>query len=229
MASVEEHPDALRDRLRRRARRLVEALPRTADELRDRLSEKPWARPHSDLVDSVVAEFVAKGLVGGDGHERALRDRLFNYAAGLLAHSARSERELRRRLTRPTWASGALVDEVVEALKRYGYVDDADFARRFAERRAASGRSGARLLKLELRAKGVYDRDVIEAAVQSAFEQAPEGDAVDALIAKRTRGEPIRTSDELRRLRDFLLRRGFDPDLVYERLRNVGRELDDGD
>ena len=102
----------MRDRLRRRARRLVEALPRTADELRGRLSEKPWARLHGDLVEQVVAECAEKGLLGGGGHAKALRDRLFNYAVSLLAHSARTERELRRRLARPVWSTSVLVDDV---------------------------------------------------------------------------------------------------------------------
>jgi regulatory protein len=166
-------------------------------------------------------------LLGGAGHDKALRDRLFNYAVNLLARAARTERELRRRLSRPVWSTPALVDDVVSALKRYGYVDDEDFARRFAERRAAGGRSGARLLRLELRAKGVEDREVIEEAVREAFERAPEADAIDALIARRTRGRPITDPDDLRRLRDFLLRRGFDPETVYERLRRIGRDFDD--
>jgi len=174
-----------------------------------------------------VADCVAKGLVGGAGHEKALRDRLFNYAVNLLARAARTERELRRRLMRPVWSTPALVDDVVAALKRYGYVDDEDFARRYAERRAASGKSGARRLRLELRAKGVEDRDAIEEAVREAFERAPEADAVDALIARRTRGRPVTDPDEMRRLRDFLLRRGFDPDTVYERLRAIGKDIDD--
>jgi regulatory protein len=224
---IETRPDALRERLRRRALRLVEFLPRTEEELRLRLSEKAWARPHPELVDEVVADCAKKGLLGGEGHEKALRDRLFGYAVNLLAHAARTERELRRRLARPVWSTPALVDDVVAALKRYGYVDDEDYARRYAERRAASGRSGARRLRLELRAKGVEDREVIDEAVREAFERAPEADAVDALIAKRTRGRPVTDPDEMRRLRDFLLRRGFDPDTVYERLRAVAKGIEE--
>lgn len=141
----------------------------------------------------------------------------------LLAHSARTERELRRRLARPVWSNQTIVDDVVAALKRYGYVDDEGFARRFAERRAAGGHSGARLLRLELRAKGVEDREVIEEAVREAFERAPEKETIDALVEKRTRIRPIRDADDVRRLRDFLLRRGFDPETVYERLRGMGK------
>ena len=116
-----------------------------------------------------------------------------------------------------------MVEDVVSALKRYRYVDDEEFARRYAERRATAGKSGARLLRLELRAKGVTDKETIESAVADAFERAPEADAVEALIEKRLKGRPISGPDDLRRLRDFLLRRGFDPETVYDRLRGISR------
>lgn len=218
---------ALRDRLRKRALRLIEALPRTEDELRTRLAEKPWARPHAELIDEVVADCASRGLFGGVGHDRALRDRLFNYAANLLAHAARTERELRQRLGKPSWSRADMVEDVIGALKRYGYVDDEDFARRFAERRAASGRSGARKLRLELRARGVEDKETIERAVDEAFTRAPESDAIDALIAKKQRGRPLKDANDLRKLRDFLLRRGFDPETVYEKVRAIGRGVAD--
>ena len=227
MPDADARPEQIRERLRRRALRLVEALPRTADELRIRLAEKAWARPYAELVDEVVADFEAKGLLGGPGHERALRDRLFAYAVNLLAHAARTERELRRRLSRPVWSTAALVDEVVAAMKRYGYVNDEEFARRFAERRAASGHSGARLLRMELRAKGIADREVVDEAVREAFERAPERETIDALVEKRTRLRPIRGADDVRRLRDFLLRRGFEPEAVYERLRRLSQAPDE--
>lgn len=118
-----------------------------------------------------------------------------------------------------------MIDDVVAALRRYGYVDDEEFARRYAERRAASGKSGARRLRLELRARGIDDRDTIDRAVDEAFERTPEADAIEALIAKRLKGRPLSGPDDLRRLRDFLLRRGFEPETVYERLRALGREL----
>lgn len=226
---IDPEAGRIRERLRKRALRLVEALPRTADELRVRLAEKSWARPHTDLVDEVVADCVARGLLGGEGHEKALRDRLFGYAVNLLARAARTERELRLRLSRPAWSSAAIVEDVMAALTRYGYVDDDAYARRYAERRAAAGRSGARRLRLELRAKGIQDRDLIEQAVAEAFERTPEVDAVDALIAKRTRGRPVTDPNDMRRLRDFLLRRGFDPETVYERLRAVSRDASDED
>ena len=121
--------EILSRRLVTRARRLIEAFPRTEDELRERLLEREWARGHPDAVERAVRDCVARGLIGGAGHAKAIRDRLFNHAVGLLARSPRTERELRRRLARPRFSTPELVDDVVAALKRYGYVDDDDVAR----------------------------------------------------------------------------------------------------
>ena len=217
----------LRNRLRKRALNLIEYAPRTGEELRQRLGERPWARGQGELIDEVVGECAARGLLGGPGHDRALRDRLFAYATDLLARAPRTERDLRRRLMRPAWTNAALVEEVVEALRRYGYVDDEEFARRYAEGRASAGKSGARRLRLELRAKGVNDSEAIERAVREAIERSPEAETIDALIAKKLRGRTAADAGELRRLRDFLLRRGFDPDTVRERLRALDRDLVD--
>lgn len=219
--------EALLRRIGVRARRLIEAFPRTEDELRARLLEKAWARPHPELVDRAVADCVTRGLLGGAGHDKALRDRLFNYAVWLLARAPRTERELRRRLLRPRFSSPEHVEDVVSALKRYGYVDDDDFARRYAERRAAAGKSGARLLMMELRAKGIEDRDVIARAVREAFERAPEVDAIDALIERRLSRKTSVDRNDLRKLGDFLLRRGFEPDTVRERIRAQSTRLED--
>lgn len=217
----------VRARIRKRALNLIDYAPRTEDELRDRLAERPWARGCSELIDSVVAECVARGLLGGEGHERALRDRLFAYATDLLARAPRTERDLRARLTRPKWSRPEHVEEVIAALRRYGYIDDEEYARRYAEARATSGRSGARRIRLELRAKGVADRETIERAVAEATERAPEAEAIDALIAKRLRGRDASDLAELKRMRDFLLRRGFDPETVRERLSRLNRAVDD--
>ncbi len=224
---------ALSRRLGVRARRLIEALPRTEDELRVRLLEKPWAKARPDLVDQAVADCLSRGLIGGAGHAKALRDRLFNYAVWLLARAPRTERELRRRLSRPRFSSPEFVEDVVSALKRYGYVDDEDFAMRYAERRAAGGKSGARLLRMELKAKGVADTEAIDRAVREAFERAPEADAIDALIERRLSRSANVDRNELRKVGDFLLRRGFDPETVRERLRerasNLGGDDDFGE
>ena len=95
-------------------------------------------------------------------------------AFDLLARKAWSARELTSRLKRrgaPDEIAGAVVAEMVSR----GYVDDASFARFWAESRALRRRVGSRRLRMELLQKGI-PRDVAAAAVAAAFEEAPEAD-----------------------------------------------------
>ena len=216
--------ERVRDRIRKRAVNLIEFAPRTADELRGRLAERPWARGRSDLIESVIAQCEKQGLLGGPGHEKAMRDRLFAYAVDLLARAARTERDLRRRLSRPVWSSPSIVEDVVESLRRYGYLDDEAFAKRFADHRASAGKGGARRLRLELRAKGRRGSRDDRTRGLGGVRASARDRSIDALIAKRLRGKAPDVV-ELRRIRDFLLRRGFDPGLVSERLRAVGKNI----
>lgn len=219
---------ALLRRLESRAQRLIEALPLSEDELRSRLLEKVWAQSHPELVDEMVARCVGNGLAGEDGHARALRSRLFNHAARLLARAPRTEKELRRRLAGTRYGSPEVVEDVMSALGRYGYVNDLDFAMRYAERRASRGRIGASLLRLELKSKGIDDSETIETVVQAAFAEWPESDAIDALIDRNLSRRQAIGRNELSKLGRLLVRRGFDPETVQDRLRELARGLEDG-
>jgi regulatory protein len=90
-----------------------------------------------------------------------------------------------------------------------GYVDDASFARFWAESRARGRRIGSRRLRQELLQKGI-PRDLAAAAVAAAFEEAPEAER--CLEAGRRRLPALLRRDGGRaapRLRDYLLRRGY--------------------
>ena len=128
----------------------------------------------------------------------------------LLARKAWSARELTSRLKR-RGAPDEIARAVVAELAERGYVDDAAFARFWAESRARARRIGSRRLRQELLQKGI-PRDLAAAAVAAAFAEAPE--ATRCLEAGRRRLPAI-----LRRgresapvlLRDYLLRRGYPP------------------
>jgi regulatory protein len=129
-------------------------------------------------------------------------------AFDLLARKSWSARELMSRLKR-RGAPDEIARAVVAELASRGYVDDASFARFWAESRARGRRVGSRRLRQELLQKGI-SRDVAAAAIAAAFEEAPE--ALRCLEAGRRRlpallraGLPRAAS----RLRDYLVRRGY--------------------
>ena len=149
-------------------------------------------------------------------------------AFGLLARKSWSARELTSRLRR-RGAPDELARAVVAELASRGYVDDASFARFWAESRARGRRVGSRRLRQELLQKGI-PRDVAAAAVAAAFEEAPE--ALRCLEAGRRRLPAHQRAGRERaapRLRDYLVRRGYPPAEVMRTVAALTATRPDGD
>lgn len=140
----------------------------------------------------------------------------------LLSRKAWTRRELFLRLRR-RGAPAPVAEDVIKNLEQQGYVDDQTFAIAWAETRARQRHLGGRRLRQELARKGVA-RPAIERAIEQAF--GPEGEEAEALAAA-TREWPrlLRRGAEKapRRLRDYLLRRGFSVELVEEIVKQAAR------
>ncbi len=140
-----------------------------------------------------------EAIVAADARRSAL-----DTAAAMLARRPRSEREIRRRLAQRK-CEPALIDETVERLRGMKLIDDAEFARAWAESRDRSSPRGQRLIAGELRAYGVTAAIASEAAATIS-----EADAAYRVASKRRRsliGEDYRAFRD--RLGAHLQRRGF--------------------
>lgn len=146
------------------------------------------------------------------------RERTMNRAVKLLAAKPRSIEELRERLLEKSWTDDAVVSAVIEKLKEYGYLDDAQYARDVAVSKLRQKPQGRRRLKQAMSQKKL-DRETVEAAMDEAFEKIPETEMIDAAIEKRLRlkGRP-ETREEKKKFYDYLLRRGFDYELIREKM-----------
>lgn len=138
-------------------------------------------------------------------------ERGLDAAVRFLGQRPRSEREIRRRLAREDLPPEA-EDEVVERLRTWGLVDDQAFAAYWVEQRTTFRPRGARLLKAELRQKGVSGEVADEAAAALA-ETADE----DAYRSAQKKARLLAGYDEQvfrQRLGQFLQRRGFGWDVI---------------
>jgi regulatory protein len=148
----------------------------------------------------------------------ALPQSAYQRALGRLARRDHSVAELRRALAARGHDPGE-IDAALERLRRERYLDDAAFAERFARSRLAHHGHGRGLIRQGLRQRGVA-RAVSEAGLQSALGEVDEGALLEALARRywrqHARVEPVK---RLPRLWAFLVRRGFAPGLVHERLR----------
>jgi regulatory protein len=104
-----------------------------------------------------------------------------------------------------------VVERVVSRCRELGYVDDEEYAVAHVRDRIRLKPRGRFRLRMELRKKGISDRDA-EAAIDRAFreEEVTEHDLLER--AARKRWESRRSDDPetvRRRLYGYLRRRGF--------------------
>jgi regulatory protein len=143
----------------------------------------------------------------------------------MLAARALSAAEVQRRLLRKGH-SKASADLAVQGLLEVGLINDGDFARHYARTRARRQRFGPRRLVADLKRMGVKDQVAVAAggfgvntlqrpdlAGGRVAEHVPGVDAGDMLrdaAARKVRTlKGVDTETARRRLRAYLLRRGF--------------------
>jgi regulatory protein len=151
------------------------------------------------LDDAAIAR-----LKGADDVEQA-----YERALKFLSPRPRSESEVRRRLKQHQ-IEPDLIDSVVERLRQAALLDDQAFANYWVENRAAFRPRSKRVLRAELKQKGLSDD-----AVRAALSETDDAGAAYTVAAQRARRLAGLDRNEYRRkLGDFLARRGFSFDVI---------------
>ena len=139
-------------------------------------------------------------------------------ALRLLGVRARSEKEISDRLKRKEYEDDIIVI-VLERLRSYGYLDDADFAARWVASRGKS--RGRRALSHELRQKGV-DAETAAATLSEARDAETETESAFVAARKKVGDKPADISREAQaKLSAYLQRRGFGWDAIRPVLRHL--------
>lgn len=136
-----------------------------------------------------------------------------------LAKRDRTEVEVRRHLT-GKGVGEAVVNQAVGALEEQGYLDDARFARRFAEDRRALDSWGADRIEQRLLAVGIAPEVVVAALADQP--PAAELDAAVALLRRRFPAPPADDRERNRAL-GLLIRRGYELELAHEAIKTLTR------
>ncbi len=144
-------------------------------------------------------------------HDRALR---------FLSYRPRSEAEVRRYL-RGKAVSPAIEEEVIERLTRAELLDDLAFARYWVENRESFKPRSVRMLRYELRQKGLSAETIAQALTDLDEEKS-------AYQAGLRRGRRLTHLDEVsfrKKLGAYLLRRGFPHEVVNLVVERTWQEL----
>lgn len=163
----------------------------------------------------IDAAFLAQ-LLREDGETKALTT-----ALNFIGYRPRSEQEIRARLERDEW-SETVIAAVIHRLRDGKFLDDAQFASDWVESRGRSKPRGARLLKQELRFKGV-GREEIEAALPDA--DAELANAVAALRKLERKLEKWEGRERTQKAIEMMARRGFG----YGTVKAALAQLEDAD
>jgi regulatory protein len=147
-------------------------------------------------------------MPAGDGLNRALAT-----AYRYLNQRERTEAEMRTRLSRAS-ADPADVERAIETLREQGYLDDARFARLFAQDKRELDQWGSDRIRRTLLARGVT-RELVDDALDEQPGNDSERERAVALL-KRRFPSPPQDRRERERALGMLLRRGYDSELALE-------------
>ena len=143
------------------------------------------------------------------------RERAIQLGYRAVGSRDRTVAELRTFLERKRVEPDAIAD-AVEELTAAGFLDDARFARRFAEDKRELERWGTERIARDLHRRGIAP-DLIERVVADRTREAELGTAL-LLLEQRLPAAP-RDDRERDRAWRLLVRRGYDAEVAYEAVR----------
>lgn len=115
---------------------------------------------------------------------------------------------------------GKIIAKVIDKLEEYGYLDDSQFAKTFVELK--SQKHGKRLLEVELKQKGVSDKD-IAAAIDCIKD---EDETAYSVAKKYLKGKPLDMQLKQKCFR-YVLSKGFSYDSAKFAVDKIEREAED--
>lgn len=140
----------------------------------------------------------------------------FDIAYRALAQKERTAAEMRELLARREVGAGA-IEAVIAELSETGGLDDAEFARRFADdKRRLAGWGSARISET-LSSRGIA-REHVEAALA---EEDGAGEIERALALIAGRGYDLTLERDRARALGVLARRGYESEVAYDAIRRL--------
>lgn len=159
-------------------------------------------------------EEVPDPLEGEPEPPTAKRDPL-ELAYRYLNRRDRTEGEVRAHLTGKGVEPDA-AEQAIATLREQGYVDDARYARLFAEDKRALEGWGSERIRGTLQLRGI-DRELIDAAVRADGDAGSEMERALEILRRRFPSPPRERRDRDRALA-VLLRKGYDTELALDAL-----------
>lgn len=142
------------------------------------------------------------------------------FAMKLIGLRRRSQREMQTRLEAKSFETKTR-EAVMQELKRWKYLDDAEFAAAYLRDRLRFNPRGRTLLRQELRRQGV-DEVLIETALQENFSEMKELEVAEVIATKKLLGLRDKDAQKVYNKLIFHLKsKGFAARIAHQAIRRV--------
>lgn len=158
-----------------------------------------------------------ENLVNDPDEAKKAREKAVYY----LQFSGKTESELRKKLAEQEF-SPASVDSAIEFVKKYRYLDDEDYVRRFIEKNGQ--KKSRKQMVYELSAKGV-SREVLDLVLED-MPVDEESQILTILEKKKYSGEDA-SREEKQKISVYLARKGFSYEAINSALIQFARKSAD--
>lgn len=135
-----------------------------------------------------------------------------------LSYRDRSKKEVAEHLAKKGHTP-SIVQAILQDLENLNYINDHRFATEWSRWRIEVKNFGRKRMRHELMAKGIASH-IIKKTLDTLYDSHPEQDLALACANKKLVSlDGIEPAKKMRRLAQYLQRRGFSADIIYETLK----------
>jgi regulatory protein len=143
-----------------------------------------------------------------------------NHALRYLSYRDRSKLEVTQYLEKKEH-SHPIIQQALDALIELNYVNDQRFALEWGRFKINKQKLGKSRLYVELLNKGI-DKEILESTLGILYEDTSEAELATQCARKKLNSlKGVEEEKKKRRLIQYLKRRGFSADIIYQSLKNV--------
>ena len=158
-------------------------------------------------------------------HDPELFKKAKAHAFRFLSYRDRSHWELDQYLKKKEY-SHPVIQQTLDYLTELNYINDQRFALKWSQFKINKNKIGKSRLHMELSSKGI-DKDIIEKSLNAIYEDNPEKDLAEQCARKKWVSlKGIEKEKKKRRLVQFMQRRGFSSDIIYQSLKILTESID---
>lgn len=148
-------------------------------------------------------------------------EKYYNLVLRFLSYRSRSEKEIKDYLKRKK-ADSSIVSKIIKKLKDLSFINDEEFTKLWIQSRTRSNPKGIRVIKMELKQKGISEALIESVIHNSKFITQNELDLAKKVLERKRKALSTLPKEKFReKASQLLLRRGFD----FETIRKVIDEM----